>query len=485
MERQSRPFASIRSSAIDGIAQNPYYKLAQLKKLHQALVENAARIQNVMSEDAGSTPVSVKVEFCLALRCVADAHASIEPKKVLADEYALAHGVDSPEAREPVGIVVIEPSSHSFTHSLLAALAPALAAGNCAIVQYENSLRRTPGVVLEIIGRALDSDIFTFTSKPATDADIGHRHIRVIQNGTLETCPSHHLVSAPMTPVVAFVERDADIDAAAKAIAIARFSQGGNSPYAPDVVLVNEWIKPQFLTAVVQQHVHISSKDTSPSKPTRGTRSNVATESEKEGSNIISLGQNGTIIDVGDRQSILARPKVTQASLRILAVKSMDDAIEISNQIGPLAAAYAFCTPAMAKYFCQFTKSELHFANQLPTKLLYGPMAPNGNPPCDASLTLYTQNMFTVPRPQFIVSAKNNERIDAFHFGRDSVQDLDKFAAEATAQLPDPKRPGKAVPLGFFEQGIVTGLALTLSALIGGSGLIGYSVLWYWRTQRS
>ena len=112
-------------------------------------------------------------------------------------------------------------------------------------------------------------------------------------------------------------------------------------------------------------------------------------------------------------------------------------------------------------------------------------MAPNRNPPCDTSLTLYTQNMFTVPRPQFIVSDKNNERIDAFHSGGDSVQDLDKFVVEATAQLPDAKRPDKAVPLGFFEQGIVTGLALTLSALIGGSGLIGYSVLWYWRTQRS
>lgn len=48
---------------------------------------------------------------------------------------------------------------------------------------------------------------------------------------------------------MAIVDRSADIEAAAKAITTARFSFGGYSPYAPDLVLVNEFIKKDFFEA--------------------------------------------------------------------------------------------------------------------------------------------------------------------------------------------------------------------------------------------
>lgn len=48
---------------------------------------------------------------------------------------------------------------------------------------------------------------------------------------------------------VAVVDGSADIDAAAKAITAARFSFGGRSPYAPDLVLVNEFAKKDFFEA--------------------------------------------------------------------------------------------------------------------------------------------------------------------------------------------------------------------------------------------
>lgn len=48
---------------------------------------------------------------------------------------------------------------------------------------------------------------------------------------------------------VAIVDRSADIEAAAKAITTARFSFGGCSPYAPDLVLVNEFVQKEFFEA--------------------------------------------------------------------------------------------------------------------------------------------------------------------------------------------------------------------------------------------
>lgn len=48
---------------------------------------------------------------------------------------------------------------------------------------------------------------------------------------------------------MAIVDRSADLDAAARAITTARFSFGGSSPYAPDLVLVNEFVKKEFFEA--------------------------------------------------------------------------------------------------------------------------------------------------------------------------------------------------------------------------------------------
>lgn len=136
MDKHTKPFAKVRSSAIDGRVKNPIYKKDQLKQLHRILAANASEIQNAMREDtANRTAVDVKIEYWLALQCVAGFHSSIDPEAALKEEYLISKGIDAPKAREAVGIVVIEPASHGFLYSLIAALAPAIAGGNCVIVQ--------------------------------------------------------------------------------------------------------------------------------------------------------------------------------------------------------------------------------------------------------------------------------------------------------------------------------------------------------------
>lgn len=68
-------------------------------------------------------------------------------------------------------------------------------------------------------------------------------------NQTNHATSQSHLTSSAKSRCVAIVDRSADIDAAAKAITTARFSFGGYSPYAPDLVLVNEFIKKDFFEA--------------------------------------------------------------------------------------------------------------------------------------------------------------------------------------------------------------------------------------------
>jgi len=48
------------------------------------------------------------------------------------------------------------------------------------------------------------------------------------------------------------VDRTAHINEAAQAVVRARFSRRGTSPYAPDVVLVNEFVLEEFLACLLQ-----------------------------------------------------------------------------------------------------------------------------------------------------------------------------------------------------------------------------------------
>ncbi|KAF4466327.1 aldehyde dehydrogenase family 3 member b1 [Fusarium albosuccineum] len=477
----TKPFAKVRSSAIDGRAQNPYYRKAQLKQLHATLADNAAQIQEAIKKDTNNRPVEVKIEYWLALQCIADAFTSINPEKALEEEYAIANGHDDANNREPVGIVVIEPSSHAFFYSLIAALVPAIAAGNCVIVQTRNSLLETPNLVLGLVEKSLDQDIFEITSQEATAAAINHPHIRVLQNGSTEPVLKDNLVSDSKKPVVAFVERDADVQAAAKALVGARFGLQGRSPYAPDVVLVNEWVKKDLLRALVQQSTDFIANPNDSRGKGKALKSELLRQAEKDGStHVISSGSDGAILEVENRQSALLKQKVTESYLIVHSVTSMDDAIDASRSIGSLAAAYVFTTPDMAKYLCQFVDADISFINKIPIKLMYSPIAPEGHPPQPNHYGLYHETLFSRSKPKYLTNSNLDNKLATFSNATLSHQ-LSAIDQEATKKLPEIARLKKAGGIGFFNQGIVTGLVLILTTFVSGTGLMGYYAVKYWR----
>ncbi|GKU12663.1 unnamed protein product [Fusarium langsethiae] len=475
----SKQFSAIRSAAIDGRVHNPIYRKDQLRNLHSALADNASAIQDAIAKDSKHQPSEVKVEYCLALQLIADAYTAINPDHQLEQEYAVTKGQDDVVSREPAGIVVIEPSNHAFFYGLISALAPALAAGNCVIVQSENSLRETPNLVLNLIEQSLDRDIFTVSAQPVTSEAINTSHIFVSQNGSAGPILRNHLVSDPKAPVVAFVERDADISAAAQALVSSRFSLQGKSPYAPDVVFVNEWVKKDLLRALVQQSTEFLA--TSPTKG-RALKTGLAREVEKDDSkHVVLSGSNGVILDVQNRSSSMLKQKVEETTLIIHSVTSMDDAIDASRDIGSLAAAYVFTTPSMAKYICQFLDTAVSYVNQIPTKLLYSPVAPPGSPPQSSTNTIYHEDQFSSSKPKYLTKSRTEQKL-AKILGTSTAAELRALELEATKRLPEMKRRLKGTQLGFFEQGIVTSLVFVLTTLVSGTGLLGYYGIRYWRS---
>ncbi|KAM0521589.1 hypothetical protein ACHAPW_005991 [Verticillium nonalfalfae] len=223
----NKAFSSIRSAAIDGRAWNPFFKKTQLKKLHEALVARATNIKAAMEKDTGNTRFEIATEYWLALRCLAQVYDSIDTDTELKLEYRIANSKDASDARDPVGIVVIEPLAQTFLYSLLSALAPAIGAGNCVIVQMGRSMLATPNIVLPLVQAALVEGTFEVSYTTVSDNDINHRHCRIMQNGPTATPLAHHIVSESKNRIIAVVERDADVDEAARSLVTARFSIRG------------------------------------------------------------------------------------------------------------------------------------------------------------------------------------------------------------------------------------------------------------------
>lgn len=100
-----------------------------------------------------------------------------------------------------------------------------------------------------ILAPALDPNTFAIVNS-SPDQSVLDEALLVDQtsSGPPRTLTSQ-LLSSNHARCVAVVDRSADVEAAAEAITTARFSFGGSSPYAPDLVLVNEFVKKRFFEA--------------------------------------------------------------------------------------------------------------------------------------------------------------------------------------------------------------------------------------------
>ena len=167
-------------------------------------------------------------------------------------------------------------------------------------------LLQTPPLVLDLISKTLDNDIFLASNDEVTGSALDHRYITVLQNGSpRQVANPRELVSDPEAGVVAIVERDANLQAAAKALLTARFSLGGESPYAPDLVLVNEWVKKGFLVAILEEAAKYASANKAvASRPTRlqaaSCDSSSSVRPDHQG-HVVYSSTSGVVLDVEDR----------------------------------------------------------------------------------------------------------------------------------------------------------------------------------------
>lgn len=294
------------------------------------------------------------------------------------------------------------------------------------------------------------------------------------------TYPS--LVS-PGSKVVAIIDRTADLALAAEQLVTARFAFGGSSPYAPDIVLVNEFAKEEFVEHVLKYSIRFlagpggvpnGSLKVRAQKKTSSTASTLEALQDSNFWNLhmITRGDNGAIVELSDPSTL--PPKLDQPVLAFSTTTSLEHAISlIDEDLDPqqtLLAAYHFGTPPTAKYLSQFVPADASFANHIPVRLLLGPAAPSCHP-LDIEKR-YTTVHFTRASPAYITlpPASPPGLLTTARAAKESCRAAAALLTHATQEIKEGKR-AEHVAFGYFEKSIFIGLSVVGIPLITGVGI--------------
>jgi acyl-CoA reductase-like NAD-dependent aldehyde dehydrogenase len=101
--------------------------------------------------------------------------------------------------------------------------------------------------------------------------------------------------------VAAIVDRTADVVNAAMAIGISRTAYRGSSPYAPDIVLVNEFLADDFLVHLVQAISSYKGDFLTNQRPAKGHLQAVKEFENNESIRVIMSGANGSVVEMRNR----------------------------------------------------------------------------------------------------------------------------------------------------------------------------------------
>lgn len=294
-----------------------------------------------------------------------------------------------------------------------------------------------------------------------------------MQDTAIES-PTYSQLVSPKSKVLTVVDRTADLASAAEQLVAARFAFGGTSPYAPDIILVNEYIKKDFLEHVMRNAIRYLSGSgdvsngtpKSPSSAAQKPTSRVAEafktiqDSRSWRVNVLTQGDHGAVVELTNL-STLPPSKISQPLFCLLSITSLEHAISLVDEDlespHTLLAAYHFGTPSSGKYLSQFINADASFINNIPYQLLLGPAAPS-NQPINIEKR-YTAQHFTRASPAYISSPSPHSPISQVLVSKDTKKAAAELLAKSSQEIKEGKR-AESIAIGYFEQGIFIGLGV-------------------------
>jgi len=205
--------------------------------------------------------------------------------------------------REPFGVVLIIGAWNYPLQLLFNPLIGAIAAGNCVVLKPSEFAPATTAIMKRIINENFPNEYILFVEGEGADvvpAMMNHFRFDHVfyTGGTVVGKIVYKMAAEQLVPVTlelggkspCVVESDANIKAAARRIAITKFSNAGQMCVAPDYVLVHNSVKEKFVKTLKETVLKFFSDDPS-TDYNYGKIIN-----EKQFNRLISYLDNGTIV---------------------------------------------------------------------------------------------------------------------------------------------------------------------------------------------
>ena len=254
--RQQREFFAT------GKTKDVEWRIEQLKRLKQAIVDDQEAIVNAVKADLGRPDFEAYFEIAAISEinyALKHLKSWVKPKKVATsiDQFPASAKIYP----EPLGVVlIISPWNYPF-QLMISPLTGAIAAGNCAVLKPSEVAANTSRVIADIIQKTFDPAYIAVveggveTSQQLLEEKFDHIFFTggtAIGKIVMQAAAKH------LTPVTlelggkspCIVDLDVDLKYAAKRITWGKYLNAGQTCIAPDYLLVDRRIKSDLLTEI-------------------------------------------------------------------------------------------------------------------------------------------------------------------------------------------------------------------------------------------
>jgi aldehyde dehydrogenase (NAD+) len=345
----------------------PYaFRKEQLKQLKASILSHEQDLYDALYADLKKSPEEVwATETGMVIAelntAIKNLHNWMEPERVSTNLLNLPSG--SRIMKEPLGVVlIIGPWNYPF-QLLINPLIGAIAAGNCVVLKPSEFAPATEAVMKKIIEDVFPKEYILYvqgdgvTVIPEMMNNFSFDHVfytgstavgKIIYKMAAERLVPVTLELGGKSPCV--VESDANINVAARRIAMTKFSNAGQMCVAPDYLMVHDSVKEKLVEALKASALKFFSD-----KPEE-SYSYGKIINEKQFNRIAGYLSQGKIVYGGrtNKEKLFIEPT-------ILTDVSMSGSIMKDEIFGPILPIIPFTTMEEAKLIIQQNPNPLSF----------------------------------------------------------------------------------------------------------------------------
>jgi aldehyde dehydrogenase (NAD+) len=249
-----------------GATRSYEYRITQLKKFRDAIVQHEQEIYKALYADLKKSPEEAYASELGLL--IAELNSTIKKLRTwMRPKAAGTDFVNFPSSsklyRDPLGVVLIIAPWNYPLQLLLIPLVGAIAGGNCAVLKPSELAGHTASLIGKIITGIFNSEYVSVVqgdgAKVVPAMMNAFRFDHVFYTGSIPVGKSiYQMAARNLVPVTlelggkspAVVEADADIKTTARRIVLGKFLNAGQTCIAPDYILVHASVKEKLVGAI-------------------------------------------------------------------------------------------------------------------------------------------------------------------------------------------------------------------------------------------